>query len=72
MSGDGTVIFNRLCADLEAKREGDALDHFIGTLREVDAEYGRAEISPAGAMAEVRAALRQLDRHQTMNKGKRP
>jgi hypothetical protein len=64
MSGDGTLIFKRLCVDLEQKRDGSALDRFFAALRQVDTEYGRADISAAAAMAEVRAALRQLDRHQ--------
>ncbi|UJW87904.1 hypothetical protein [Devosia sp. SL43] len=71
MSGDGTLIFKRLGADLDAKRNGSALDQFFAALRQVDTEYGRADISATAAMAEVRAALRQLDRHQTINRGKR-
>ena len=64
MSGDGTLIFKRMCADLDVQRHGSAMDHFLAALRQVDTEYGRADISAAAAMAEVRAALRQLDRHQ--------
>lgn len=71
MSGDGTIIFKRMCADLEAKRNGSAIDHFLATLRQVDGEYGRADISATAAMAEVRAALRQLDRHHENPRGKR-
>lgn len=71
MSGDGTLIFKRLCADIEDKRDGSAFDRFFAALRQIDTEYGRADISASAAMAEVRAALRQLDRNQTINRGKR-
>lgn len=68
MSGDGTIIFKDLCADLDRKRNGDAVVRFVRALRNVDEEYGRADIGPTAAMAEVRAALRQLDRD---SRGKR-
>ncbi len=53
------------------ERQADPLVRFLAVLRQVDTEYGRADISASAAMVEVRAALRQLDRNQSINRGKR-
>jgi hypothetical protein len=41
---------------------------FVAKVREIDSEFGRADIGPSAAMAEIRAALRALDRRLCRNK----
>ena len=41
---------------------------FVAKVREIDAEFGRADIGPSAAMAEIRAALRALDRRLCRHK----
>lgn len=46
----------------KAEVSGGARKAFVNRLREILTEYSRADLGATAAMAEVRAAMRQLDR----------